>query len=186
VEADLIEVNDVLMCSRLSPYLLCVVGVVLASHLGCSSSNATVDADTRADGRMTSDGTTQDVPADAETSTDGTMGDTDDIRGDGSSNANGSACTAASECKSGNCADGVCCDMPCGGLSCRACNIPGSVGSCVFVPSGSDPHGTCEPSNPETCMRDGQCDGQGGCRFYVMGTNCSVTGGKCDGVGHCN
>lgn len=99
--------------------------------------------------------------------------------------SNGTSCGAAAECKSGNCADGVCCDMPCNELDCRACNIAGSIGSCVYVPSGSDPHGTCQPTSPETCGRDGQCDGQGKCRLFVAGVSCSVNGGKCDGFGQC-
>ncbi len=43
--------------------------------------------------------------------------------------ANGSTCTAGTECGSGNCVDGVCCDSACSG-TCYACNNPGSEGTC--------------------------------------------------------
>jgi hypothetical protein len=46
--------------------------------------------------------------------------------------ANGTACTGANQCTSGNCVDGVCCDMACGGAQ-RACHAEGTVGTCSDV-----------------------------------------------------
>ncbi|MCA9533454.1 MAG: hypothetical protein KC593_07250, partial [Myxococcales bacterium] len=65
------------------------------------------------------------------------------------------------------CVDGYCCNSAaCGG--CSACNLPGSLGTCAFVSSGSDPHNTCAPSG---CSNDGTCNGAGGCRPVAAGTD---------------
>ena len=53
--------------------------------------------------------------------------------------ANGSPCTAATQCTSGNCIDGFCCDGTCTG-KCQACDTA-NVGVCSPVTSGQ-PHGT--------------------------------------------
>ncbi|MEQ8457708.1 MAG: putative metal-binding motif-containing protein [Sandaracinaceae bacterium] len=55
----------------------------------------------------------------------------------------GDACTATAQCESGlSCVDGVCCSSACTG-TCMACNVPSSLGTCTFVPSGTDPAGEC-------------------------------------------
>lgn len=67
----------------------------------------------------------------------------------------GSACALAVDCLSGNCVDGVCCTTPCGGI-CQACNVAGSIGTCAFIPDGTDPSNEC--AGPSIC------NGGGGCR----------------------
>ena len=49
--------------------------------------------------------------------------------------AQGTSCSSTADCSSGACVDGVCCDTQessCG--ECRACNVPGSVGTCAPTP----------------------------------------------------
>jgi hypothetical protein len=68
--------------------------------------------------------------------------------------ANGTACTAASECASGHCVDGVCCEQSCDG-TCFSCNQPGSAGQCTKL-DGAEDHAaakTCEGSR--TCTAPG-------------------------------
>ncbi|XXF75365.1 hypothetical protein P2318_20090 [Myxococcaceae bacterium GXIMD 01537] len=48
---------------------------------------------------------------------------------------NGASCGTAGQCASGNCVDGVCCNTACNGGACDACNLPGSIGTCGFLPS---------------------------------------------------
>ena len=90
----------------------------------------------------------------------------------------GAMCVANNECQSGQCADGVCCSMICNGL-CRSCALPGSVGTCSFIPSGEDPD--------EECAGAQVCNGAGACR-KVAGQACNnanecLTGLSCvDGV----
>ncbi len=108
----------------------------------------------------------------------------------------GSSCDADSQCASGACADGVCCQSACTGR-CEACNLQGSPGSCLAVAAGlASPNGhpACPTDPVETCMRDGTCDGNRGCRLRRAGTACgsaSCSGGtttpapKCDGLGAC-
>lgn len=55
---------------------------------------------------------------------------------------NGQACTQDSQCESGICADGFCCNDICID-NCEACNIPGSEGTCMPRPLGSE--GDCPP-----------------------------------------
>jgi hypothetical protein len=94
----------------------------------------------------------------------------------------GSTCTAANQCATGNCVDGVCCQaMTCG--TCRACNVPGSVGTCAPVGAGQpDPRGGCTAQAPSTCGNDGVCDGAGACRKHAAGTQCASAACKADGV----
>ena len=106
------------------------------------------------------------------------------------------SCSCDRECQTGFCADGVCCTSACG-ETCKACNLRSSLGDCAFVPSGVSPNDSsvCPASTAATCGRDGTCDGKGGCRQYVKGTECksgtcdgdSVTGVRtCDGNGSCS
>jgi hypothetical protein len=84
----------------------------------------------------------------------------------------GVACRADGECASDHCADRVCCESACG--SCRRCDQPTSLGSCVPVAAGQpDPLGGCLEQGPASCGRDGLCDGQGGCETYPRGTVCA-------------
>lgn len=90
------------------------------------------------------------------------------------------ACSCDRECQTGFCVDGLCCSSGCD-EACKACNLPSSLGDCALVPAGrkaSDP-ADCTAATPATCGRDGTCDGRGGCRLYVAGTECK--GGRCDG-----
>lgn len=101
-----------------------------------------------------------------------------------------SACTRDSMCV-GNvgCVDGFCCTTAsCSG--CRACNVPGSLGTCTNVPAGMDVHDTCAPAG---CGNDGTCNGMGGCRAVAAGTdpqnactpNACSNDGTCNGTGAC-
>jgi len=47
----------------------------------------------------------------------------------------GANCADAMECSSDSCVDGVCCESSC--AACHACNIGGSLGTCVALPNGS-------------------------------------------------
>jgi hypothetical protein len=106
--------------------------------------------------------------------------------------AGGVQCTAAS-CPTGTCVDGVCCDTPCTG-QCEACDVAGSIGTCVAV--SGPPHGgrpACAAGGT-TC--GGTCDGMNrtGCGYAPATTTCvaqSCTNGtktiavNCDGAGTC-
>lgn len=107
----------------------------------------------------------------------------------------GVGCACDSECRSGFCIDGVCCNRACPG-ECSSCLVPGKVGSCSPLPSGSPPRspGACPEQTPDTCGHDGMCDGAGACRRHPAGTVCvagtcsgdAVTGmSVCDGAGAC-
>ena len=106
------------------------------------------------------------------------------------------ACTCDGECQTGFCVDGVCCSSACA-ESCKACNLPMSLGECAFIPAGVRPTRafTCSATAQGTCGTDGTCDGKGGCRKYPKGTSCgpgtceddAVTGAReCDGAGNCS
>lgn len=109
--------------------------------------------------------------------------------------ANGQPCGCASECQSGQCVDGVCCNASCA-ETCKACNVPGSMGTCTVVPAGQPPRAPnlCVRADPSTCGLDGSCDGRGACRRHQAGTVCragTCSGAAvddievCDGDGHC-
>jgi N-acetylneuraminic acid mutarotase len=94
--------------------------------------------------------------------------------------ANGEGCTAdtASSCASGYCVDGVCCESAgCSG-ACKSCNVPGSEGTCVLAPPGTEIPGSCS---------EGQaCDGTGACKSMngqpcTSGEGCA-SGNCTDGV----
>ncbi len=109
--------------------------------------------------------------------------------------AQGAACTDSGECATaGGCVDGYCCDTACTG-ECTACNVPTHLGECRPLEAGASPaHGSCGPDLPSTCMRDGTCDGAGGCRLHPLGTVCRASmcasgsytaPSLCDGNGAC-
>jgi hypothetical protein len=87
----------------------------------------------------------------------------------------GGACATGDECVHGNCVDNFCCgSSSC--PSCKACNVPGSEGTCSPMSAGSvDPNGTCVDQGPTSCGHNGKCDGGGGCQSYPDGTTCSQT-----------
>jgi hypothetical protein len=105
----------------------------------------------------------------------------------------GAACAGADDCKSGFCFDDTCCRSDCSGL-CQSCAQPGSVGTCMNVPVGTDPRDECPDDGVAGCVRDGFCDGTGACAVYARGTICraqtcaasTVThAALCDGDGTC-
>lgn len=107
--------------------------------------------------------------------------------------AAGAHCAADSQCGSGHCTDGVCCESTCDG-QCEACDVPGSLGSCVAV-SGA-PHGARQSCGSDGTLCGGQCDGVGhaACSYPDAGVQCvapSCTSGtqtnaaSCDGKGGC-
>jgi MYXO-CTERM domain-containing protein len=110
---------------------------------------------------------------------------------------NGEACSAATQCASGNCVDGSCCDSPCSG-TCQACSAQkkgnGADGVCASVKVGTDPDNECNDDGAASCKQDGFCSGAGACRLYSSGVACgattcsagSQTGYACDGAGTCN
>ena len=110
---------------------------------------------------------------------------------------NGASCSASSECASGFCVDGVCCNNACTG-NCRACSSAkkggGSNGTCGDVAAGTDPDNDCNDQGASSCGNDGDCDGNGACRKYPMGTVCGAqtcsgstqtNEDTCDGSGTC-
>jgi hypothetical protein len=106
---------------------------------------------------------------------------------------NGTVCTAARDCQSGQCVDGHCCDSACDGV-CQACDLAGSPGRCTPVPKETDPGNECEPEPVTSCGNDGFCDGAGACRKQAVGVMCATGGcedatqraaSTCDGMGAC-
>ena len=67
----------------------------------------------------------------------------------------GSPCNGPSDCANGQCVDGVCCTTSCAGV-CRSCNLPGTQGTCSFLPAGSDPNSECP--GQATCNGSGACN----------------------------
>jgi hypothetical protein len=105
----------------------------------------------------------------------------------------GLRCAGAAECASGYCVDGFCCSNECK-QSCYSCALSGSEGTCTAVASGQDPRNNCPAQAAATCGRLGACNGKGGCRLHVAGTECvpqSCAGSTetahstCDGLGAC-
>lgn len=104
----------------------------------------------------------------------------------------GETCATDKECQTGQCADGYCCNTNCG-EQCEACDVDGSEGVCVQVPSGP-PHGSrpacagegteCEGtcgSNPTQCDYEQKSCGAFVCAEGVEnGGTCSIeTEGEC-------
>lgn len=69
----------------------------------------------------------------------------------------GKACKTSDICSSGFCVDGVCCSTACSG-TCRTCNMPERLGSCVSVPRGQ--------SDPDTCAAPSTCDFGSACQAF--------------------
>lgn len=70
---------------------------------------------------------------------------------------NGEACAAGGECVSAQCIDNVCCGSACLG-TCQACNVAGSMGTCVNVPMGQE-----DPVAATACTGVYSCNGAGAC-----------------------
>ena len=106
----------------------------------------------------------------------------------------GGLCVLGSDCLSGHCADGRCCDSACSSL-CEQCDAAGSVGTCIAVPAGADPHDDCAGAPPSTCGLSGFCSGNRACALHPAGTvcvpgSCAAAGSAqrddlCNGSGTC-
>lgn len=103
---------------------------------------------------------------------------------------------ACNACDSGHCVDGVCCNTVCVG-DCVACTNAlkgrGEDGVCGDVAVGQLGRRLCEHDPAPSCMRTGQCDGNGACAFHAAGTLCgqnlcvkdTKVDLECDGQGQC-
>ncbi len=109
---------------------------------------------------------------------------------------NGQPCSNNNQCGSGQCAQGVCCGTACNS-ACHACNIAGSLGTCVGITASSDPQGMCALQDQSGCGTTGQCL-SGQCAKWPAGTQCKAAScsngnptttltpaAKCDGAGNC-
>ncbi len=105
----------------------------------------------------------------------------------------GVACEQDGACASGSCVDGVCCDVACEG-QCEACDVPGSVGTCVPVVGA--PHGERPTCDGDGSACDGFCDGErvSACVYPGEATLCraasctdrvATLAATCDGAGSC-
>ncbi|MBL8721447.1 MAG: hypothetical protein JNL79_36000 [Myxococcales bacterium] len=89
---------------------------------------------------------------------------------------NGQACSLAIDCASGLCVDGVCCSSACNGKACQACDVAGSIGTCVDVPSGA-------PHAARSCGAYGLCSAGACATTCALPADCSkgytCTAGAC-------
>jgi hypothetical protein len=112
--------------------------------------------------------------------------------------AHGATCSNNADCASGYCVDGVCCDTECSD-PCTACTAAlkgeGVDGDCGPVADGTDPDAECDDQGETSCGTDGLCNGNGSCRLYAAGTECSpqtcdagvkTLAKTCDGSGQCS
>jgi len=111
--------------------------------------------------------------------------------------ATAATCTDKRECLSGSCADGVCCSAACDG-QCEACDVAGSVGTCVAVsgtPHGSRPACTgtgvgtecgihCDGVSAKTCVYPPA--GISKCSKSECTAGVETHASSCDGVGRCS
>jgi hypothetical protein len=102
--------------------------------------------------------------------------------------ADGTACEAGEACESGFCIDGVCCSSACGGggaSDCEACDVAGSLGSCVALAAGT----LCRASLG-VCDVAESCDGEStGCPpdgFLPSSVLCRPSAGICDVAETCS
>src|SRR6266496_3158552 len=95
----------------------------------------------------------------------------------------GMDCTANSQCAGSHCVNGVCCDNACNG-GCGACNLPGHVGMCTAVTSGTvcrAANGACDVA--EICSGSSTtCPGNG---FAASSTVCRAAADVCDQSENC-
>lgn len=110
----------------------------------------------------------------------------------------GESCETDEFCASGFCVGGICCSDRCD-EPCMACTAAlkgsGEDGVCAPIAAGTDPLDQCnEVDPPDTCGRDGFCDGAGACReFSPTGTPCAeptcsnglVNAPQCNPAGEC-
>lgn len=81
----------------------------------------------------------------------------DALGGDAGTRANGEACGAGGECRTGFCVDGVCCDTACNGV-CESCAAP-VKGTCSPVPANTDPDQECKPeARPDAGVSDASAE----------------------------
>jgi hypothetical protein len=155
-----------------TPLLVLVLGLGLGLALaGCKRSALVPASDDR---DAASDRGQDSRVADAPQTVDGT---------DASHDVLPETCTRNEECASGVCAQGTCCNARCDG-TCLSCRLPGSIGTCAFVPiNAADPGNRCPLSHlcdgrggciPPSCTRDVEC---GGTHFCIAGhcVPCSAT-----------
>jgi hypothetical protein len=102
-------------------------------------------------------------------------------------------CASDPQCASGHCVDKVCCATDCT-QGCYACNLTGSVGSCVAIADGQDPDKECVAEPATTCGHAGGCNGRGACKQHPAGTACGAgactnavetSARTCNGTGTC-
>lgn len=109
--------------------------------------------------------------------------------------ANGSSCTAASQCTSGNCSDSFCCNAACSG-ACDACSIAAGAsvnGTCANLTAGAVGNPSCSPylcsgssaACPTDCATGGgsACVSSYFCDFSLTPDNCVAdlaNGQPCD------
>jgi MYXO-CTERM domain-containing protein len=105
----------------------------------------------------------------------------------------GSHCSKAAQCATGNCVDGFCCDVACSG-QCQACDVGNTPGTCTTL-TGDLPHNG-RPGCPGVGACAAICDGSNAtaCTFASAAVACgasSCSGGiandtpLCNGAGQC-
>ncbi|MFI5298569.1 MAG: kelch repeat-containing protein, partial [Polyangiales bacterium] len=107
----------------------------------------------------------------------------------------GAACpTGPHECATDFCVDGYCCGAACTS-QCEACDVPGSLGSCVTISGAPHPShaacpgagvcaALCDGSNPGACSAFPGLTTQ--CAFATCASGSATSTGYCDGAGDCS
>jgi hypothetical protein len=93
----------------------------------------------------------------------------------------GTACTTGASCASAVCADAVCCATACSG-GCRACDVPGAVGTCMAA-CVDDTHVLGCPGGGDTCAAS-TCAAQS-CAPYLCAVAAGGCGSTCTSVADC-
>lgn len=88
---------------------------------------------------------------------------------------NGEVCTTNGDCKTNHCTDGVCCDTACG-QACKACDVPGKLGTCSNISEGTRDNSL----NP--CNGTNVCNGNGSCAAL---NNNKANGESCSSDNDC-